>query len=186
MTQVKELIKEAMRLIGRFDAADNYGTVDETDEHGAIAKSLLYCFNAVADELTRHYFPVTAVESVSDTDGKLYFSSLNNPLLKVYSLTDSRGYKVKFEQFPDRMEFLGSDLTLKYAALHSPCEENDDCDLDKRMGEKLITYGMVAEYCLIIGECSLAEQWENRYRRELDRSLADLPNGGYLPPRRWV
>ncbi len=186
MTKVSELIKMAMRLVGRFDCADTYGDGTLTDEQATLVKNLLYCFNAVADELVRHYFPVAAEESFDTADGTVYFTSFSNPLCKVISVKDADGKPVAFRQYYDRVEAEKLAFTVKYYALHKAKGEDDDSGLDARMGDVLIAYGMAAEYCLINGECALAELWENRYRSELDRTLCDLPQGGCIAPRRWI
>lgn len=186
MTNVSELIKKAMILVGRYDAAQTYGDGDLTDEQSVLVKNLLYCFNAVADELTRHYFPVIVEQSFTAVSGKVYFTKFTYNPGKVVSVTDSDGNAVKYKQYYDRIEVDENYVVVKYCALHSTKEETDESGLDGRMGDVLVSYGMAAEYCLINGECSLAEMWENRYRAELDRTLADLPSGGYIAPRRWV
>lgn len=186
MTNVSELIKKTMRLIGRFSTAETYGEGDLSDEENSLVKNLLYCFNAVADELTRHYFPVVQEQSFTVSSGKVYFTKFSYNPAKIISVTDSSGSRVKYERFYDRIETEADYVTVKYCALHSSKEEDDESGLDSRMGDVLITYGMAAEYCLINGECALAELWENRYRAELDRTLSDLPSGGYVAPRSWL
>ncbi len=186
MTLVKDLIQKTMRLVGRADAAEVYGAAEPDAEHQLLVKNLLYCFNAVADELLRHYFPTNAKQAVSVTEGKFYFSSLSAPPLRLISVTDGNGNAVPYQLFPDHLELSADSVVIDYVALHAAKQENEQSGLDGRMGDKLIIYGMAAEYCLINGECGLAELWENRYRVELDRSMADLPASARIPPRRWV
>lgn len=186
MTNVSELIKKTMRLVGRFSTAETYGDGDLTDEESTLVKNLLYCFNAVADELTRHYFPVVEEQSFNVSSGKVYFTKFTYSVGKIISVADKNGKAVKYRHYYDHIETDADYITVKYCALHSSKEEDEESGLDQRMGDVLISYGMAAEYCLINGECALAELWENRYRAELDRTLSDLPSGGYIAPRRWI
>ncbi len=186
MTTVKQLIAGTMTAVGRADAASAYADDSADAEQRELAVNLLYCFNAVADQLVRHYFPVTAEEKVYAKNGAVLYSEFSRPVLRVYTVRDRSGRAVKYSALPDRILTDVSPVTVKYAALHSVCGENDESGLDARMSDELIIYGMASEYCLINGECALADEWERRYRGEIELALADLPRWGYMPPRRWV
>ena len=61
---VSDIVKTALCLVGRKDAADAIDSDDYEDDRelSHAVKAMLHCFNAAEDELARVYFPLTCEE----------------------------------------------------------------------------------------------------------------------------
>ncbi len=149
-------------------------------------ETLLYCVNAVEDELARYYFPLKATETLSSQSGIYYFKSFAKRCIKILSVT-ANGEKCDFEVFPEYLRADAKEITVEYD--YSPQIKTIDCDSEYdgvKVSENLIAKGAASEFCLIRGEMSLAELWESKYRQEIDLARKNGAAFGTLPPRRWV
>ncbi len=156
-------------------------TYDESE-----TETLLYCVNAVEDELARYYFPLKATENLSSQSGIYYFKNFAKRCIKVLSVT-ANGKKCGYEVFPEYLRADAEDITVEY--WYSPQIKTIDGDSEYdgvKVSENLIAKGAASEFCLIRGEMSLAELWESKYRREIDLARKNGAAFGTLPPRRWV
>ena len=86
---IKDIAVCAFKLLGRSDIAVALSAGSELDNESAEkTEALVYCINAVEDELARYYFPAKWTEELRSADGKFYFKKvfLLNLLMKaVYS-----------------------------------------------------------------------------------------------------
>ncbi len=156
-------------------------TYDESE-----TETLLYCVNAVEDELARYYFPLKATENLSSQSGIYYFKNFAKRCIKILSVT-ANGKKCGYEVFPEYLRADAEDITVEYG--YSPQIKTIDGDSEYdgvKVSENLIAKGAASEFCLIRGEMSLAELWESKYRQEIDLARKNGAAFGTLPPRRWV
>lgn len=185
--KVKEVIIRAAVYAGRSDVAE-LAANDETEiaEADEAVKTLLYCLNAVEDELARHYFSLVATEVMSSTSGYYYFEDFKRRPVKILSV-NSGGAEVPYTLNPLSIKCSAKIIEVKYE--YVPERHGLDGEVgftDERATIKLLAAGTASEYCLINGETSLAQTWEEVYRQEIDeirrKSLAAVK----FPPRRWV
>lgn len=165
-------------------ADGNAASVPAYDE--SETETLLYCVNAVEDELARYYFPLKATETLSSQSGIYYFKSFAKRCIKILSVT-SNGERCDFEVFPEYLRADAKEITVEYD--YSPQLKTVDGDSEYdgvKVSENLIAKGAASEFCLIRGEMSLAELWESKYRQEIDLARKNGAAFGTLPPRRWV
>lgn len=184
--KVKDVIISALRMLGRNPLADSLKNGSELNtEETETVDTLLYCYNAVEDEIARKYIPLTYSETIAASDGIFYFAAFaRTPVAIKRVLSD--GKEIEFEILSQYMKVNAKRVTIEYE--FSPAKKKIDgtSDYGTEAGEYLIAAGMVAEYCLINGEIEASEQWEQKYRQKIDRAQTQLPSGGYIAPRRWV
>lgn len=186
---VKQVICRAMRLVGRDDAADAIENTDDTelsDEYSRLCRAFLTYLNSVCDELSRRYFPLTAEEELSFSDGTAPLSSLTYSPVKIRTVTvdkkpiawhisggylyaDAEKAEVVYEYVP--AEFSASD----------DFENPFTC-----IGESVLEYGMAAEHFLVIGEAQASLVWENKYREIAEAAAARTERGGFIKKRWWL
>lgn len=185
--KVKEIINNALTLLGRADLASKQDGETLSAEEAETLEILLYCYNAVEDEIARCYFPLRCREKASSATGRYNFFLLQHkPVRIVKVLAD--GKEKEFFMYPEYMETDAKDIILEYEYLPSKKEIEDDSEFSQQIGGRLLAYGVASEYSLIMGEVQSAEIWEGKYRKEIENLYTEEPSlsGGYIPPRRWV
>lgn len=149
-------------------------------------QTLLYCVNAVEDELARYYFPLKKSEVLQSATGEYPFESFEKRPLKILSVT-AGGKKTEFESLIGGIRCGATKICVLYE--YSPYKKDleGESEFDGvAVGANLIAKGAASEFCLIRGETSAAELWESKYRQEIDIAQKSAKCGGAVPPRRWV
>ena len=183
--KVKDTIASALTLLGRADVKSALS--DETlDEEGQeLVNTLLYCFNAVEDELARKYIPLTAKEERYSATEQFNYKNFKHCPIKIKRVIVD-GSPVKFEVFTQYMVVHAEDITVEYEYAPTRKTLDGDSDYGDEVGAYLIALGIASEYSLINGEAEMAEKWEKKYRAQLDGVQRALPVCGNIPPRRWI
>lgn len=185
-SKVKDAIVSALTLLGRCELAGKLSAEQELDaSEQETVDVLLYCFNAVEDELARKYITLTAKEDLRSVTGKYYYTDFSRPPVKIKCVLID-GKQAAYQMFTQYLQADSVKITVEYE--YSPVKKGLDgvSDFGADVGERLFSLGMVAEYCLINGEIESAELWEKKYREAIDYNQSLLPAGGTIPPRRWV
>ncbi len=185
--KVKDIIVCALRCAGRPDVADalSDGQTIEGEKAEAV-RTMLYCFNAVEDELARCYFPILKSEDAAVQSGKVGFTSLSESPVKILGVK-SGGKPVKYKLEPQYIEVNADTVTVEYFFTPSAKTIDGDSAYDGcEVGERLVAAGAASEYCLLNGESAAARLWESKYRDAIDSSRASHRRKRSVPPRRWV
>lgn len=185
--KVKDIILDALRLVGREDLAAKLSAGETLDGEGAeTVETLVYCFNAVEDELARFYFPLQTEQTLYSPTSEFRFSSFAYRPVNILSVR-AGGASVDYEMFPEYMKTSVTEITVKYE--YSPWTttiEGVSAYDGFEVGERLVAYGVASEYCLINGEVQSANLFEDKYRNEIDHARQRSASGKLMPPRRWV
>ncbi|MBD5632408.1 MAG: hypothetical protein HDP34_04185 [Clostridia bacterium] len=186
--KVKSIITRALKYVGRDDLAKALDADETLTSEGAEkVETLLYCFNAVEDELARYYFPLVFCEEFASEDGNYAIENFSHRPVKILSVK-SDGKAVKFTPQPKFIRAEAQKITVRYE--YSPSAKRIDGEsafTDCVVGESLVAAGVASEYCLIEGSMQDSQLWESRYRWEIDlaQKKYSAPHGT-IPPRRWV
>ena len=184
---VSDIIVSAMRYLGmdkEADAVDD-GSYSEDENLKREVGALVHCYNAVEDELARAYFPLEYEEELPVSVGTVYYSVFAHSPIKILSVT-SEGKALKYTLKPRYMEVDAKTITVKYTYLPLKKQLNHTSDYTGYpVSERLMAYGVAAEYSLICGDIEASECWESRYTQELAR-LRPITKGGQIPVRGWV
>lgn len=180
---VKDVITSVLRLIGRTDVI---GAMDGglTEEQTEVVNTLLHCYNAVEDELGRLYFPLVDERELTFDGGVYVFSDMPHVPVKILAVIKD-GKKLKFRLYPKYVKAVSGKLTVRYCYAPTKKPLLGMSELGEPVSERMMSYGVAAEYCLIGGLVESAEIWESKYREEI---AANRAGGGYgrLPQRSWV
>lgn len=183
---IRNILVSALRRIGREDlAADVADEGEPWGEDGEVVKTLLYCINAVEDELARYYFPLKCTETLSSEDNFFEFSAFSHAPVKILSV-EHDGKKVEYSASPSGLKANCGQIEVTYFYVPPQKTIEDESDFGDMGDGELTALGAASEYCLICGEASLAEMWETRYREAIDRARKRQALKAYVPPRRWI
>ena len=185
--KVLDVITTALTLIGRHNlvdfVTDPSNALDE--DAGEVIETLLYCFNAVEDELARKYIPLVAEEQMCSADMRFFYSGFQHFPLKIKRVSADGKY-IPFKVLAKYLETGAEKVTVEYEYAPSRKTMEDSSDYESEVGEHLIALGIASEYCIINGEAEMADRWEKKYRDKLDEVQRKLPVCASIPPRRWV
>ena len=183
--KVKDVIASALRLIGRVEviSALTSGSADAGDRE--LIDTLLYCFNAVEDELARKYIPLVVREQMISPDTRFFYSTFAHNPLKIRRVTVD-GQTLPFEVFAKYMVVNAEEIVTEYEYAPSRKTIDQISDYGDEVGEYLIALGIASEYSIINGEAEMADRWEKKYRAQLDGVQRTLPICASIPPRRWI
>ena len=185
--KVKDVIASALTLIGRTELIPYIEDPSNAggDDAGDVIETLLYCFNAVEDELAHKYIPLVAREELLSPDTRFFYSTFTHNPVKIRRVTVD-GKTVPFEVFSRYMVADAKNIVVEYEYAPTRKLINMVSDYGDEVGEYLIALGIAAEYCIINGEAEMSERWEKKYRIRLDRIQRTLPVCASIPPRRWI
>ena len=185
--KVRDIIASALKLIGRSELVSDLSNPSSSAQEDAqeVTDTLLYCFNAVEDELARKYIPLVESEEMSSTDTRFLYSAFKHYPVKIRRVTvDNK--PVTFDVFTKYMSVQAKKIAVEYEYAPTRKNINDVSEYGDEVGEYLFALGIAAEYSVINGEAEMADIWEKKYRTQLDRVQHTLPVCANIPPRRWI
>ena len=183
--KVKDVISSALRLIGRAELISALSDGKADDEGQELIETLLYCFNAVEDELARKYIPLTVREEIISPDTKFFYTTFTHYPVKIKRVTVD-GVPVAYEIYTTHMVVAAKKIVVEYEYAPTRKKLDGTSDFHDEVGEYLLALGIASEYSVINGEAEMADMWEKKYRAQLDGVQRSLPVCANIPPRRWV
>ncbi|MDE6586637.1 MAG: hypothetical protein K2K80_08170 [Clostridia bacterium] len=185
--KVKDIVVRALFFAGRDDVANIVESKGQhTSESTEVLKTMLYCFNAVQDELARNYFSLITVEKMSATSGIFYFEDFTLNPVRIISVK-ANGADVRYTLYPKSIVCDARSVEITYEYSPDKLGLDGECAFTENQASiKMLAAGAASEYCLINGEVSQAEALENIYRQEIDKIRRNKLSAVKFPPRRWV
>lgn len=207
--KVKNIMKKAASLLGNADALTDY--LNGVSNEGAKqAELLLNCFNFVENELALDYLPLIKKERYTPQGGKIFYSQFSSSVVRILDVENESGEKVDFKLFAAYMEVDATVANVRYA--YTPAEKTMDGESDYKLAasERLLAFGMAAEYLAALGLLEEASVWDKKYKEGIQAALEweqkfeaeteKEPEGagqgtgtqpfttsaGSMPSRRWV
>ena len=191
---VKDIAAQAAFLLGKQEVSDYLkGDSDVTPEYTeqeekALVKeanTLLRCYNIVENEIALDYLPLTAEETVTSSTGALPYSSFLHTPVTILSVTDEYGNKLPFTIFPEYVKTHKGTAVITYAYSPRTKAMEDGSEYGARVPERLLSYGVACEYCLVSGLYDEALLWDKKYKDALlCAHSASRPH--VIRSRRWV
>lgn len=183
--KVRDIIASALTLLGRAELASalSAGAVAEGDKD--TVDTLLYCFNAVEDELARNYIPLVCREELSSNDKKYYFFVFTHQPVRIKKILCG-GKEVEYGIYSDYIYVDAPTIDVEYEYVPNRKKIDGNSDFGDRVGMYVLALGMAEEYSYINGEAEAGDIWKARYRDRIDDIQRELPECAHIPPRRWV
>ncbi|MGN1234417.1 MAG: hypothetical protein ACI4U2_00360, partial [Christensenellaceae bacterium] len=145
---------------------------------------LIDAYNVVEQDIAVNYQALVKRESVSSTDGNIYYSSLSAPLVNVLRI-EKTGAETVYRIYPDRIETEEGTLDLIYCYLPRTKQIEDESECMPNIPLAVIAYGVAAEYHMMNGLFSEATAYEKRYQDGLLAARAVSPKRR-MRRRSWV
>lgn len=182
---VKEIVCEAAQVLGLSEWVNSYLNGEESAVGQRDTEILIECFNRVQNEVALDYLPLIESELLRTETGKIPYSSLIKPAIRILQVKNEKGELAAFKLYPDFLETEKGKLEVYYT--YSPAEQTIEgvCEYGAEVPKRLFVYGMAAEYSLIAGELEAAGVWDKKYKDAIN-AVYKLPPAKKLRSRRWV
>ena len=184
---IQDILISALRRAGREDIAEYIESgFDPYGEYADVIQIMMYCINAVEDELARYYFPLTYTETLRATEGNIFkFSDFSRTPVKILKVKHG-GREIKYELQPNYIVAERGEIEVTYCYTPKKKLQDGQSEFGAISDGSITALGAAAEYCLICGEISMAEMLETRYHEAIDRVQRKKNSEVYVPPRRWI
>ena len=124
--------------------------------------------NLVINELACSYIPLKKREKVTVTNGKVYYNTLSENVLKIIKFTDYLGNESQAKQYFDYAEVDGTASYIEYEYLPTTYGLTDVIGYqDKDISARALSYGVTAEFLLTEANFEQAVFWRKRYEDEV-------------------
>jgi hypothetical protein len=168
--KVKDIMKKAASLLGNADGLMDYLNGDGF-EGAQRAELLLNCFNFVENELALDYFPLIKKEDFVPQGGRILYSQLSSSPVRILDVENADGEKVAFQVFATYLEVDVSPASVRYAYAPLPKTMEGQSDYGLAASERLLAFGMAAEYLAALGLLEEASVWDKKYKEGIQAAL---------------
>lgn len=181
--KVKDIILTAANELGIGTEMAAYysgsATAGEEDAH-----LLLHCFNLVENELALDYLPLYAEDTLETTSGQLYYSLLKNTPVRILSVENEQGKSIRFDLYTEHLKTEPGTVKVRYTYTPKKKMISDSSDFTLLASERLIAYGIAAEYTLAMGRFEESAIWDKKYKEAINAAYALRPTKK-MRSRRW-
>lgn len=182
---VKDIVKNAGELVGISEQVATYLDGD-TSVGKKEVETLLSCYNLVENELALDYYPLVAEEEISTDTGRLDFGLLKKPVVRFLAVQDAYGIHVPYTLYVGYLKTSAGTVKLRYT--YTPSLEkglSDACECALGVSERMMAYGVAAEYCFMNGLYEEGEAWSKKYRDSIMATYR-AQKSKTIAARRWV
>lgn len=146
---------------------------------------LTECSNIVYSEIAGEYLPLYSSQSFKNETGNIEFKDFNKNVVDINSVTDLNGNKLYFKTYPQSISALRGAVIVSFSYLPDKVKINDTLDFHVgKLNERIIAYGICAEYSIIKGMLSDAAYYDKKFKDSL-LNVCRKKNIS-IPPRRWL
>lgn len=172
-----------------FDITDENSYLQSDEETNAInirnLNLLVRCFNLAYSEIATDYVSLKFKETIEVATGYIDLGTLTKKFYKLINIENSKGKKVKFEMYSNKLYLENGIYTIIYSYIPEFATLNTELEtFDGKILDRVFAYGLNKEYCYISGLYSEAESWKNKFEDSL--KLVLLKQNFNLPRRRWL
>lgn len=165
MISVKDVVLLAAEFVGVKEKVDDYlsGVMDE--EHQRLVDGFVCCYNVVENELAVDYLPLVKEEQMTAKDGKIAYADLSQKAAYIIGVFDEYGNSAPHKRMASYLAVGTGKYLVRYAALPVKKAFDDDSEYAVGVSERLLAYGVAAEYCLHKGLSAESAAWEKKYKK---------------------
>ena len=185
--QIKDIIKMAALMSNRKEIIDyiDGNTQNVGVETPTQVDNMVGLTNLVINELATTYIPMVKTKTVNSVGGKIYYSRLDDKILKIRSVFLNDGTSVNFTQMPEYILLNHLTVTVEYE--YSPPTYLIDQEIgyaEKDVPARVIAYGLLAELAISEGRFDDAVTFHKRYVSSIE--LLCLPKNSMIRKRSWA
>ena len=183
--KVREIVRNSALILNRTDIISYLDGAQNTGVDTLESLNLLTNLCAlVVDELSRTYLPLTKMEKVTFESGMFDYANFEEKVVSIIAVYDLNGKKVDFVS--DALQVLANVGTCVVEYEYLPKTHGLDDDIgysEKEISATVLSYGVVAEYCITQG---LFDEAVMHHKRYVD-AIAELclPKNKMIKSRSW-
>ena len=186
-------VLEILRLASRQMQLDNVLSMLNEEEVASAEttrdiNTLTRALNMVVQDIAYTYISLVNTEKLSVTDGKLYYISLEKPIIDIISITTTHGNKLKGKAYPDSIELpiKEGNVTISYSYAPEVLTEltQEVPSFNNKLNADTLSFGTCAEYLFMLGVYDDARMWESRFKNNLFVSQS-TKREVRMPERGW-
>ena len=166
--KVKDILLAAAVKLGIADGAKAYfnGTGSECERECDL---LLNCFHSVENALALDYFPLYAEEVLRTATGAIQFSAFSHSPVRILSVKNQKGEEVSYSLYPKYLKTGAGTFTVTYTYTPEKSTLDGEASFALSVSERLVVYGVLAEYCMAEARFEEATVWEKKYKNAIDK-----------------
>ncbi|MBO5927867.1 MAG: hypothetical protein J6Q32_03345 [Clostridia bacterium] len=166
---IKSVVKTAAVMLKK-ECAVKYLETNEVEQDALETVDILTrCASLVINELACSYIPLVKEEEIVEENGKIYFSSLSDNPLKIIDVLGEENQSVSFAHKPEYIVAKSKAKKIRYS--YSPSNfnlEDKTGYLESDVPERVIAYGVAAEYCLIVHAFTESVNFHKRFIESIE------------------
>ena len=183
--KVKDVILEAASTLGIDVEGIEAYIIGDDDYYAKEAERLLDCYNLVENELALDYLPLYAEDELETETGRLEFAAFQYAPIRIVRVINEEGESEKYSLFPEYLKTQPGKFKVRYSYSPERKTYDGECDYVLNVSERLVYYGILAEYCLGEGRFEEASAWDKKYKDAITAACKTVPCTR-LKSRRWV
>ncbi len=182
---IKDTLRTAAQSLGVGDAVEAYLSGEENAVGKEAVTLLLQCYERVENELALDYLPLLAEEELVSGTGEIVYAQFRYPVARVLCVEDEWGQSIKYRLFPDYLKTAAGKVKVVYAYAPSSKTLDGVSEYKTLVSQRLLLYGVAAEYSLAVGELTAAGVWDKKYKEGVRAAYKASPCKR-LRSRRWI
>ena len=185
--QVKNVIKLSAEMLNLEQTIQYLAGAETLDgqTNKSDADILLRCFNLVVNEIAAEYRVFSKLKNIDTQNGVIEYPQIDNQIISVNAVYKD-GKTVRYKSMPNFISTSPGGVSVEYSYMPENCEIEDNIDLSgTKIPERIIAYGVCAEYSIISGAYDEGLMWDKRFKDSLFSSLKKTKKLS-VPLRRWI
>jgi hypothetical protein len=173
---VKNVLKNAINYLGLTHLLNTNlfnGSGAVSDDDMAEINSLINCLNLVVNEVASEYVTLKDKVKLSTTNGVIYYSKLSNKIVSDILSVKQGETGVSYVLKADRLETVPGLVEIEFAYQPGQVTSiNETIDFaNYKLNERVLAYGVVAEYNFLYANYDDATIWDNRFKNSLSNLI---------------
>lgn len=181
--QVKNIILTASTHLGIGDKVRD--VIEHRVPFCKEADILLGCYNLVEKEVALDYIPLIMEETFETDTGVIYYSQLTQKVARIIKTQDAWGNDIACTLFPEYLKTQAGKITVRYSYTPTDKTLEDESAFIGRVDERLLVYGVLAEYYLAGGFFEESAVWDKKYKDAVASAYRAKPPKR-ISARRWI
>ncbi len=162
---IKEIISTASTVLGRQDVYNHLNKTPSNDQETLkTLDTMVNLVNMVISELAGTFIPMVKIEKISSNSTKFYYTDLSEKPLEILCVYTENGSPATYNQTAEYLQTNNFSAIVEYS--YAPPKYNINSQIgykEEQISSSTLVYGLLAEYCIVIGAFDEAVMWHDRF-----------------------
>lgn len=184
--EVKNILKKVVSLIGNTTLNNSIENETFSDVQQNEINMLVNCVNLTISNISSNYLKLYDIVEIENRGGIVNFSKISNKqIYDIVSVRNSHNKPISFNITPDGVNTQTGKVIIKFTYFPDDVNFNDNITcFPLKLTERVVVYGVLAEYLYAKGVFDEALAWENRFKNEM-KSINRPQKSISTKVRRW-